>query len=142
MKKPVCMFCGAPATLLCDGIIGWDADEDEHGHMTKCRAMFTCDAPVCRNCATWHGNIFFDGKIRMMDTRDLCPLCQKLHEAGKFIRVADHRKNSALPQPCLTEEQADRIRAAHWAGFTGRRAGDVKVVPGGGQQSFKFYPDH
>lgn len=31
MKKPVCMFCGAPAPLLCDGIIGWDADEDEHG---------------------------------------------------------------------------------------------------------------
>lgn len=98
MKKPVCMFCGAPATLLCDGIIGWDADEDEHGHMTKCRAMFTCDAPVCRNCVTWHGNIFFDGKIRMMDTRDLCPLCQKLHEAGESIRVAEHRKNSALPQ--------------------------------------------
>ncbi len=73
MKKPVCMFCDAPATLLCDGIIGWDADEDELGHMTKCRGMFTCDAPVCRNCATWHGNIFFDGKIRMMDTRDLCP---------------------------------------------------------------------
>ncbi|EHK4456894.1 hypothetical protein H7M61_002302 [Salmonella enterica] len=142
MKKSVCMFCGAPATLLCDGIIGWDADEDEHGHMTKYRAMFTCDAPVCRNCATWHGNIFFDGKIRMMDTRDLCPLCQKLHEAGEYIRVAEHRKNSALPQPCLTEEQADRIRAAHWAGFTGRRAGDVKVLPGGGQQSFKFYPDH
>ncbi|EIZ2335010.1 hypothetical protein MOR33_003992 [Salmonella enterica] len=138
MKKALCMFCGTPATLLCDGIIGWDAGEDEHGHMTKCRAMFTCDAPVCRNCATWHGNIFFDGKIRMMDTRDLCPLCQKLHEAGESIRVADHRKNSALPQPCLTEEQADRIRAAHWAGFTGRHAGDVKVLPGGGQQSFKF----
>ncbi|EHJ7195384.1 TPA: hypothetical protein R3873_004029 [Salmonella enterica subsp. enterica serovar Saintpaul] len=138
MKKSVCMFCGAPATLLCDGIIGWDADEDELGHMTKCRGMFTCDAPVCRNCATWHGNIFFDGKIRMMDTRDLCPLCQKLHEAGESIRVADHRKNSALPQPCLTKEQADRIRAAHWAGFTGRRTGDVKVLPGGGQQSFKF----
>ncbi|HHS2251784.1 TPA: hypothetical protein ACTD17_004508, partial [Salmonella enterica subsp. enterica] len=95
------------------------------------------------------GNIFFDGKIRMMDTRDLCPLCQKLHEAGESIRVAEHQKNSALPQPCLTEEQADRIRAAHWAGFTGRRAahwagftgrraGDVKVLPGGGQQSFKF----
>ncbi|ECW2061819.1 hypothetical protein F3U76_21365 [Salmonella enterica] len=67
----------------------------------------------------------------MMDTRDLCPQCQKLHEAGEFIRVADYRKNSALPQPCLTEEQADRIRA-----------GDVKVLPGGGQQSFKFYPDH
>ncbi|ENZ6480190.1 hypothetical protein ACYEVC_000020 [Salmonella enterica] len=70
-------------------------------------------------------------------TRPL-PLCQKLHEAGESIRVAEHQKNSALPQPCLTEEQADRIRAAHWAGFTGRRAGDVKVLPGGGQQSFKF----
>ncbi len=62
MKKALCMFCGAPATLLCDGIIGWDADEDKHGHMTKCRGMFTCDAPVCRNCATWHGNIFFRWK--------------------------------------------------------------------------------
>lgn len=81
MKKSVCMFCGAPATLLCDGIIGWDANEDKHGHMTKCRGMFTCDAPLCRNCATWHGNIFIDGKIRMMDTRDLCPLCQKQHKA-------------------------------------------------------------
>ncbi|HGE9860627.1 TPA: hypothetical protein ACGBLG_004528 [Salmonella enterica subsp. enterica serovar Panama] len=73
MKKPVCMFCGAPTTLLCDGIIGWDADEDEHGHMTKCRGMFTCDAPVCRNCATWHGNIFFDGKIRMMEHATFAP---------------------------------------------------------------------
>ncbi|QKT18942.1 hypothetical protein HPG84_14805 [Salmonella enterica] len=138
MNKSVCLFCGAPATLLCDGIIGWDADGNKHGHMTRCRGMFTCDAPVCRSCATWHGNIFIDGKIRMMDTRDLCPMCQKLHEAGEHIRVAEHRKNSALPQPCLTEEQADRIRAAHWAGFTGRRAGNVKVLPGGGQQSFNF----
>ncbi|EOD5070777.1 hypothetical protein ACJU7I_001036 [Salmonella enterica] len=70
-------------------------------------------------------------------TRPL-PLCQKLHEAGEYIRVAEHRKNSALPQLCLTEEQADRIRAAHWAGFTGRRAGNVKILLGGGQQSFNF----
>lgn len=138
MKKPVCMFCGAPATLLCDGIIGWDADEDEHGYMTKCRGMFTCDAPVCRNCATWHGNIFFDGKIRMMDTRDLCPLCQKLHEAGTHIRVAEHRKHSALPQPCLTKEQAAIIRAAHWAGFANSYTRSIEILKGGGQQSFDF----
>ncbi|EOH0860921.1 hypothetical protein ACLKU6_002701, partial [Salmonella enterica subsp. enterica] len=113
-------------------------DEDEHGHMTKCRGMFTCDAPVCRNCATWHGNIFFDGKIRMMDTRDLCPLCQKLHEAGEHIRVAEHRKHSALPQPCLTKEQAAIIRAAHWAGFANSYTRSIEILKGGGQQTFDF----
>ncbi|WP_366547764.1 hypothetical protein [Salmonella enterica] len=96
-----------------------------HVHLRRARV------PELRYMAWQH---IFDGKIRMIDTRDLCPLCQKLHEAGESIRVAEHRKNSALPQPCLTEEQADRIRAAHWAGFTGRRAGNVKVLPGGGHE--------
>lgn len=138
MKKTQCMFCGGSATLLCDGLIGWDADEDEQGHMTKCRGMFTCDAPLCRNCAAWKNNIFFDGKIRMMDTRDFCPICQKLHEIGVRIRIAEHRKLSARPEPCLTKEQADRIRASHWAGFSNPHIQHVKILQGGGQQSFDF----
>lgn len=138
MKKHSCMLCGAPATLLCDGLIGWDADEDEHGKMSKCRGMFTCDAPMCQNCATWHGNIFFKGKAGGMDTKDLCPLCQKLYEAKEHIRVAEHRKYSALPQPCLTKEQAEKIRAAHWAGFSNRYTQSIKILKGGGQQSFDF----
>jgi hypothetical protein len=138
MKKDICMFCGEPATLLCDGIIGWDADENESGQMYECRGMFTCDAPMCRRCATWQNNIFFDGKIRMMDTHDLCPLCQKLHEVGEHIRVAEHRKHSAVPQPCLTKEQAARIRAAHWAGFANAYTRNVQTIKGGGQQTFDF----
>ncbi|MEB0968308.1 hypothetical protein VC899_24500 [Citrobacter braakii] len=138
MKKKQCMFCGAVATLLCDGIIGWDADEDENGQMTKCRGMFTCDAPMCRQCATWHGNLFFEGKNRHMDTRDFCPFCQKLHKAGVLIRVAKHREHTRLLEPCLTKEQADRIRAAHWAGFSNPHIQHVKILQGGGQQSFDF----
>ncbi|HBK4813196.1 TPA: hypothetical protein LLT22_001528 [Enterobacter asburiae] len=138
MKKDTCMFCGAAATLLCDGLIGWDADEDENGMMQKCRGMFTCDAPMCRSCATWHGNLFFEGKARGMDTKDLCPICQKLHDIRQPIRVAEHRKDSALPEPCLTKEEAARIRAAHWAGFSNEYTKSVKVIEGGGQQTFDF----
>ncbi|AZT25086.1 TPA: hypothetical protein ACV5ZF_004195 [Salmonella enterica] len=138
MKKDTCMFCGEPATLLCDGLIGWDADEDENGRITNCRGMFTCDAPICRHYATWHGNLFFEGKNRHMDTKDLCPICQSLHNAGQRIRVAEHRKDKAIPEPCLTREQAARIRAAHWAGFTSEYTRSVKVIQGGGQQSFDF----
>ena len=138
MSKDICMFCGEPATLLCDGIIGWDADENEDGQMYECRGMFTCDAPMCRSCATWQGNIFFRGKAGHADTRDLCPLCQKLFSDGKRIRVAEHRKDSAIPEPCLTKEQAARIRAAHWAGFANPHTRNVKTLKGGGQQTFDF----
>jgi len=47
MKKSECMFCCMPATLLCDGLLGWDADTDENGLMSKVRKMHTCDAPLC-----------------------------------------------------------------------------------------------
>ncbi|MBZ7262438.1 hypothetical protein FMK81_13055 [Klebsiella oxytoca] len=138
MKKTICMFCGEPATLLCDGIIGWDADEDQNGIIMNCRGMFTCDAPMCRKCATWHGNIFFRGKAGGADTRDLCPICQKLHNAGERIRISEHRKFGAIPEPCLTKEQAAKIRAAHWAGFANKHTQSIKILEGGGQQPFDF----
>ncbi|MFW0766737.1 hypothetical protein ACN0IV_12945 [Trabulsiella odontotermitis] len=138
MKKESCMFCGAVATLLCDGLIGWDADEDVNGVIGNCRGMFTCDAPMCRKCATWHNNVFFDGKFRMIDTHDLCPICQKLHEAGQRIRIDERRKGKAIPEPCLTKEEAQRIRVAHWAGFSNRYTKSIKILKGGGQQTFDF----
>nr|WP_302443986.1 hypothetical protein [Hafnia alvei] len=76
MKKQSCMFCGAPATLLCDGVIGYDADEDINGMMTGMpRKIHTCDAPMCRDCAAWQGNIFWHGPSSGMDTKDHCPIC-------------------------------------------------------------------
>ncbi|WP_237929931.1 hypothetical protein [Buttiauxella sp. S19-1] len=138
MKKSSCMFCGGLATLLCDGLIGWDADEDENGYLQNCRGMFTCDAPMCRACGTWQNNVFFDGKVRFADTRDLCPICQKLHIAGQRIRIAEHRKDSAIPEPCLTANQATIIRAAHWATASSDHVKGLKIEQGGGQRSFDF----
>jgi len=137
-KSKNCLFCGAPAELLCDGIIGWDADEDENGMMEKCRGMFTCDAPMCRSCATWHGNIFFRGKAGGMETRDYCPICEGIYKAGGHIRIAPHRKNSAIPEPCLTAEQASIIRRAHWASYQNQHQLGLKVEQGGGQQCLPF----
>ncbi|WP_370569500.1 hypothetical protein [Erwinia sp. S38] len=137
-KKENCMFCGESATLLCDGIIGWDADEDVNGLMQNCRGMFTCDSPMCRDCATWHGNIFFRGKAGGMETRDHCPICEAIYQAGGHIRVAEHRKKSAIPEPCLTKEQANLIRQAHWAGYQNPHKNGLKLEQGGGQQCLPF----
>lgn len=45
---------------------------------------------------------------------------------------------ATLPQPCLTEEQAVIIRAAHWAGFANSYTRSIEILKGGGQQTFDF----
>ena len=130
-KKETCLFCGKPATLLCDGIIGWDADEDARG-------IFTCDAPMCRECATWHGNIFFSGKAGGMETRDYCPLCQALRVNGDVIREDPHRKGKAIREPALLEEQANIIRKAHWNSYLNKHRRELNIIQGGGQQCLPF----
>ncbi|ELM3737195.1 hypothetical protein RYR42_002694 [Edwardsiella piscicida] len=132
------MFCGKPATLLCDGLIGFDADEDANGVIENCRGMFTCDAPMCRACATWHGNIFFSGKAGGMDTKDYCPLCEEIYRAAGHIRIAPHRQDSAIPEPCLTGEQADIIRKAHWNSHLNEYRRRLSVLHGGGSNVSRF----
>ncbi|WP_114500292.1 hypothetical protein [Klebsiella variicola] len=137
-KKETCLFCGKPATLLCDGIIGWDADEDENHHLSNARGIFTCDALMCRECATWHGNIFFSGKAGGMETRDYCPLCQALHVNGDVIREDPHRKGKAIREPALLEEQANIIRKAHWNSYLNKHRRELNIIQGGGQQCLPF----
>lgn len=127
MKKSECMFCGMPATLLCDGLLGWDADTDENGLMCKLRKMHTCDAPMCRDCATWQNNIFFSGRAGGMETKDYCPICQKRKEAGE----EESRR-------CMGNEQAMVIRRAHWATHQNDRQRKLQVLQGGGQQQLPF----
>ncbi|MGL9720115.1 hypothetical protein [Symbiopectobacterium sp.] len=139
MKKQNCMFCGAPATLLCDGILGYDADEDENGMMTGMpRKMHTCDAPMCRACATWQENIFWHEQSSGMDSTDHCPICEAIYRVGKAIRVAPHRKDCAIPEPCMTDEQASIIRRAHWASYQNKYQHGLKIEQGGGQQCLPF----
>lgn len=138
MKKSICMFCGEPATLLCDGIIGWDADENENHHLSNVRGIFTCDAPMCRECATWHGNIFFSGRAGGMETRDYCPLCEALHQKGLVIREDKNRAGKAIREPALLAEQANTIRLAHWNSFLNEHRRELNAIQGGGQQCLPF----
>jgi hypothetical protein len=122
MKKERCAFCGQPATLLCDFVLGFEikgwtmcnaqaafnADRFEefvpgkglpYGNMDS--ACFTCDAPLCEACAHHHGLIFFDGdkKHTAIDSRDTCPL---------------HPKEMSPRAPVITAETAEKIRLQLW----------------------------
>lgn len=137
MKKKSCMFCGAAATLLCDGVIGYDADEDINGMMTGMpRKIHTCDAPMCRDCAAWQGNIFWYGQCSGMDTKDHCPICVALFKMGKHIR--NHRITEISREPCMTDEQALIIRRVHWASYQNKYQHGLKIEQGGGQQCLPF----
>ncbi|MBT9430286.1 MULTISPECIES: hypothetical protein [Symbiopectobacterium] len=137
MKKQNCMFCGAPATLLCDGVIGYDTDEDENGMMVSMPLkMHTCDAPMCRACATWQGNIFWHGKSSGMDSTDYCPICMALCNKGQNIR--NHRLQGISREPCMTDEQASIIRRVHWASYQNKYQHGLKIEQGGGQQCLPF----
>nr|DAQ78513.1 MAG TPA: dehydrogenase accessory protein [Caudoviricetes sp.] len=137
-KSAKCLFCGNPATLLCDGIIGWDADEDENHHLSNARGIFMCDAPMCAECGTWHGNIFFSGRSGGMETRDYCPLCEDLHVKGEVIREDHNRKGKAIREPALQKEQAAIIRQAHWNSYLNAHRRELNAIQGGGQQCLPF----
>lgn len=132
MSQKNCMFCGQKATLLCDYIIGYDGEEDSAGVMLAMpKKMHTCDAPMCRECATWHGNLFFSGVKHGMETKDYCPICERLHNLGQNIR--NHRIAHVTREPCLTDGQADVIRRAHWGSYSNPHMRHLRSEKGGGQ---------
>lgn len=107
-----CFHCSAPATLLCDFHIGqiigefervgalgenrWRAVTtleacDKHG-----AAFYTCDRPICKECAVNIGRVHFcAGKDSSIDTVDLC---------------REHAIIDDSSAPMLTEAEAERIR--------------------------------
>ena len=114
------MFCGALATLLCDGVLGCDADTDLNGRITHIRKLHTCDVPMCRDCATWHGNIFFSGRPHSMDTRDYCPACEGREEV---VERASLRR-------VMTDDQAKVVRLAHWATHQNDHQRKLQILQG------------
>jgi hypothetical protein len=104
-----CFHCGAPATLLCDHVLGveigdyqWHKGSLSSPHqgwfpvVTDESRVFTCDRPLCEACATNRGAIFFDGDEANtgVETRDYC----REH--------ADATSNKEF----ITEVQADVLR--------------------------------
>ena len=87
-----CLFCGADATLLCDGtlprwyLLSMRAARSQKianvlnkhldGRVLSDVLTTGCDAPMCKECAfTPDGPIFFCGEDGGVETRDYCPEC-------------------------------------------------------------------
>lgn len=134
--NPVCPFCKSnPATLLCDFLIGflWSGEilpshigitlsdgrhssipnpNGDHYRVVEGRTpeMFTCDRPICRECAKHIGNIFFSGKDSGVETRDHCPQCSE-----------DTQEEDLNP---ITKIEATELRKKMWS----RSVGILKAV--------------
>jgi hypothetical protein len=83
-----CSFCGGKADLLCDSWLGWESMRgkmqaeapnlrlaDQRHVPQRFRAIHTCDAPLCRACATPGGTFIahFKGGRMVHDSWDFCP---------------------------------------------------------------------
>lgn len=116
-KQQRCTYCEAPATLLCDYVLGWPVfSRDENG---KDRPPHTCDLPMCAKCGKRQG---------VMHVR----LSQKVNGRRGFFDSIDHclehGNESMYPTKRITDAEAERrhreIRAA-----AERRALDNGVMP-------------
>lgn len=123
MKKECCIFCGAEATLYCDGHLGYPPHEAEPDKISAFKP-YTCDAPMCDNCTTraGHFNICLRGKKGgcIHDTTDYCPVCTDLPRTNRRL--------------IYSSDQAAAIRAAHWLSAPTDYQKRNRVIQGGGQQ--------
>ncbi|HCR3994308.1 TPA: hypothetical protein OOF55_003604 [Morganella morganii] len=117
-----CMFCGGEADLLCDGVICYIGKRSDDGALSGFSAAYTCDAPMCASCSTFHGNLHWRrGNTGGFDSLDYCPVCvrQEIGFGRKFIfdeigQVKIHRQ-------------------AHYAKFKSRKGNHLLSLTGGGQ---------
>ncbi|HAV1601614.1 TPA: hypothetical protein JG832_002505 [Enterobacter hormaechei subsp. xiangfangensis] len=128
-KNDVCIFCGAPATLLCDGHLGYPpATPDQEHRAYKGLDLLrpvTCDAPMCEACASREGSYIacHRGKGCIHDTLDYCPGCTA------------EREKATKPNRRRIEDdkQAHIIRASHWRTYAKGQPFEIKQ--GGGQMN-------
>ena len=87
MSTKKCIFCGAPADLLCDCHLGWERKrgqiEKECPQLLcapsnriprKYRKVHTCDAPICSACAVSSGTLHINSRVfAFSDSIDYCP---------------------------------------------------------------------
>lgn len=129
-----CMFCGAPATLYCDGLLGYLAkqnpdDPEDKRQYIDIEHRYTCDAPMCGTCATNKGRYFFDGRVRFMDTVDFCPICEADSKAGE--QSPKDRLFSDLTAVTI-------FRKAHYARVRNVGLKKLELHQGGGQGVLDF----
>lgn len=128
MKSEKCMFCGARATLYCDGLIAFLGKEEWTGKEFKkfpdIKTSFTCDAPICRDCG--HLEMMLHIRRVGFDSVDLCPVCR------------DHKQNrlaaySVKWNLCDSVEEGNAMRRAHHAAIRRLMMQQGGTIDGGGQ---------
>lgn len=113
-REPLCSVCfDATATKLCDWVLGWPAvaAKDSRGNPFWVRSLdsvpFTCDAPLCDDCAKVVGHIHFSGKGGGNDTTDRCPHHADAENCHVFLTDAEAERARAeahirpLPDPAI-----------------------------------------
>nr|WP_310616954.1 hypothetical protein [Pantoea cypripedii] len=123
MKQQTCIFCGAPATLLCDGHLGYPPKNEDGQEFIDPLHPYTCDAPMCRHCAAQQGSVHICRRRRgcIHDTVDHCPACvENLPASNRRI--------------IYSPAQAETIRAAHWMSRPTEFQKRSRLISGGGQQ--------
>lgn len=72
VDREECLWCGAEATHLCDA---WAAQRAEPREDMPPPDAYTCDAPLCRDCARCLGQVFvrMTGQSNEVWTDDRCP---------------------------------------------------------------------
>lgn len=93
LELDTCVFCGAPATLLCDfpagGTISSMLIHYQDGRVEVVdEAVLRCSRPICENCATSVGGMDICPKClaRLLDEHER--LKMRLAKISKHIRMA------------------------------------------------------
>lgn len=116
-----CMWCDEPATVLCDAVIGMAAvtctRHPRTGAVTLLAGTerdgsirtWTCDAPMCRRCASAIGRVCFGRKHS--DTIDRCPFHVERGEAPLRDLIMFEDEAERRRREVHAEIRRDRIRA-------------------------------
>lgn len=126
MKKNRCLFCGNPAVLLCDGYLGFPLKVSYRNEGIDILRPYTCDAPMCEQCATRQANMHVCARGRggcRVETIDHCPIC--------IIRLPPYPKHTH--RIIHSTEQAETIRRAHWNSYSNSYQKQLRLEQGGGQ---------
>ncbi|WP_272682216.1 MULTISPECIES: hypothetical protein [unclassified Providencia] len=117
-----CMFCGGEADLLCDSVLCYIGEKNDSGALLRFTSAYTCDAPMCAACSTFHGNFHWKkSNSGGFSSIDYCPICES-QEFGFGRRYV------------FSEiEQVKVHRQAHYLKFKSSKGLHLEAVMGGGQ---------
>ncbi|MGV2936906.1 hypothetical protein ACIPUA_18055 [Providencia sp. AGC89] len=122
MASNKCMFCGGNADLHCDGVICYIGERNDSGVLSRFSSAYTCDAPMCASCSTFHGNLHWrKGRSGGCESIDYCPICESQEIGFGRNYIFDDIG------------QVKIYRQAHYSKFNSAKGNHLSAIRGGGQ---------